>query len=144
MPLSTANFRLQMHSLDNNTPENARLSHPFSPKDSALHLRDHLIALAQKPENSSFKSILRSAAESIRVTAFGYNRATTKRKILRLLKEFHCLEILDIVDETNIKDSEIKAALAELVCESKIRLGKRRRWQEPGKHYNEIYELVIK
>lgn len=91
------------------------------------------------------------AADSVRVKAFGYNRQTTRRKIMKLLIEFHRLEIEDLTDETKIPEKEIKAAISELVAMGsvkhgekfyRVQEGKRRRWQEPGKHYNKLYEAI--
>jgi DNA-binding transcriptional ArsR family regulator len=98
--------------------------------------------LSRRPENSKYKSTLRRAADEIREKAFGYNRQTTRRKILKLLSEFHICEIEDFTEETGIPESEIRAALAELAAENMITVGRRRRWQEMGKHYNEIFELA--
>jgi DNA-binding transcriptional ArsR family regulator len=98
--------------------------------------------LSRRPENSKYKRTLRRAADEIREKAFGYNRQTTRRKILKLLSEFHICEIDDFTCETGIAEPEIRAALAELAAENKIKIGRRRRWQEAGKHYNEIFELA--
>lgn len=138
-----------MHSFDNtHLTQTTRLSHPplnsSAAESPADRLKNLLLSLSRDPENKAYKSILRAAADSVRHTAFGYNRATTKRKILKLLEEFTCLEVVDITDETGIAESEVKAALIELVADGKAVLGKRRRWQEPGKHYNEIYEIPPK
>lgn len=127
-------------------PSNTRLPHPLftsakaadSPAD---HLKDLLLSLSKDPQNEAFRSILRRAADSIREKAFGYNRAVTKKKILKLLGEFECLELEDFVDETHIRKAEVAAAIDELISEEKILRMQRRRWQEPGKHYNDIYYL---
>jgi hypothetical protein len=138
-----------MHSFDNtHLTQATRLSHPIlnssAAESPAERLKNLLLSLSRDPENKAYKAILRSAADNVRHTAFGYNRATTKRKIVKLLEEFHCLELVDITDETGITETEIKAALSDLITEGKVVPGKRRRWQEPGKHYNEIYELAQK
>jgi hypothetical protein len=111
--------------------------------ENADKLKNLLLELSRDPDHSQFKTILRLAADQVRVKAFGYNRATTKRRIVKLLEEFHCLEIEDLMDETGIDANEIKSALIELVEDCKITEGRRRRWQEPGKHYNPIFELVV-
>ncbi len=124
-------------------PSNSGLSHPplLLQKNHAEALKQLLLMLSKRREYSDHRSTLRAAADRIRETAFGYNRSTTKKKILRLLNEFTCLELDDITDETGIAEHEIKAALTDLASEEKITVGKRRRWQEPGKHYNELFEL---
>jgi hypothetical protein len=110
--------------------------------DDSEKLKQLLIDLSKDPKYASHRSTLRMAADQVRVTAFGYNRATTKRKIMKLVEEFHQLEIEDLVDETKIAENEIRAALLELTDEGKLKPGRRRRWQEPGKHYNAIFYLV--
>lgn len=120
------------------------LSHPFSSveeKDQANSLKDLLLQLAKDSPNRQFSTILRNAAESVRNSAFGYNRKVTKNKIIKLLQEFECCELADFVDETKIPSKEILPALEELEKENKIRIELRRRWQEPGKHYNNLYYL---
>jgi hypothetical protein len=129
-------------SFDNPTRNsNSGLPHPPQSLDDEW-LKQHLLSLSKHPELAAHRSTLRSAADRVREKAFGYNRATTKRKILKLVKEYFCLELEDIVDETRIAEKEVKAAIAELLADGKLKKGRRRRWQEPGKHFNDTYELV--
>lgn len=135
-----------MLTFENPPPSNTRLSHPIlssepAAESSADGLKRLLLSLSKEPQNSQFRSILRQAADSVRQQAFGYNRTVTKKKILKLLAEFDCLELEDLVDETRIKSAEIASAIDQLIDEGKILRGKRRRWQEPGKHYNDIFYL---
>jgi acetate kinase len=109
--------------------------------DTAARLKQLLLDLSKEEDYKDFRSIIRAAADSVREKAFGYNRSVTKRKILKLLAEFFALELDDITFETGIGEKEIKAALDDLIKENKIVEGRRRRWQEAGKHYNPIYEL---
>lgn len=135
-----------MHSIENTLPRiDSGFVHPpliseaSASSEPAEKLKQLLIELSRQPEHASFRSILRSAADSVREKAFGYNRKTTRKKILKLLSEFSCLEIVDITDETRISENEVRAALEELIAEGLAVRGRRRRWQEPGKHYNEIF-----
>lgn len=134
-----------MPTIENALPPNdSGFSHPpllhseTAPPD---RLKALLLNLSRQPEYGEYRSILRSAADSVREKAFGYNRQTTRKKILKLLNEFHCLEIDDLTDETRISEKEIRAALDDLIAEEKVIRGQRRRWQEPGKHYNAVYYL---
>lgn len=108
----------------------------------AAELKQLLLNLSKDDANKDFRSILRKAADSVREKAFGYNRTVTKRKIVVLLREFDLCEMEDFLDEIKVSKKEIHFALEELVAEGKITIGRRRRWQEPGKHYNTTYELV--
>jgi hypothetical protein len=139
----THQLKTPSHNPDVPHPEISTLSINTSGTANAEKLKGLLLELSKDPEHAQFKSILRLAADQVRITAFGYNRSTTKKKIIRLLEEFHCLEIEDIADETAIDEREIRAALLELVNEGRIKHGKRRRWQEPGKHYNDIFYLAV-
>lgn len=123
--------------------DNATTSHPVSsfPNDSQ-GLKQLLLELSKRPELAVHKSTLRSAANRVRETAFGYNRSATKKKILKLLQEFYQLEIDDLTDETKIAEKEIRAGLEELIAAGRVKRGHRRRWQEPGKHYNELFLWV--
>jgi predicted Rossmann fold nucleotide-binding protein DprA/Smf involved in DNA uptake len=113
--------------------------------ENALLLKQNLLDLSRLPENKPFKSSLRQAADSIRNTAFGFNREVTKKKIIKLLDAenggYDCLEIDDFIDETGLPETELRPALIELEKAGKIEADKRRRWQEPGKHYNDIWRL---
>jgi hypothetical protein len=129
-----------MHSIENALPlSDSGFVHPPLSTEPAEKLKQLLLELSRQPEHDPFRSILRSAADSIREKAFGYNRKTTRKKILKLLSEFTVLEIVDITDETRISEKEVRAALEELIAEGRVTRGRRRRWQEPGKHYNEIF-----
>lgn len=112
-----------------------------SAETHAAGLKQLLLDLSKDEKNKDFRTILRDAASSIREKAFGYNRAVTKKRICKLLAEFECCEIYDFTDELGLPEKEIKAAILDLLKEEKIVEGKRRRWQEAGKHYNPIYEL---
>lgn len=123
--------------------------HPFlldSEIDSdtrAERLKKLLLDLSKDESvKKDFGSILREAADRVREKAFGFNRGVTKRKIINLIREFEICEMDDFTDEFNLPKKEIFAALDELERENKIVVGRRRRWQEAGKHYNLIYRLV--
>lgn len=124
-----------------NSTAETRPNKTFDSSERAARLKQLLFDLSKEEDYKDYRSILRSAADSVRIKAFGYNRAVTKRKILKLLSEFYNLEIVDLVEDTGIAEKEIKAAVADLIAEEKITEGERRRYQEPGKHYNKIYEL---
>ena len=107
----------------------------------AQKLKQLLLDLSKEEENTDFRSILRDAADKIRTKSFGFNRAVTKRKIINLIREFEICEMDDFLFEFKLPKTEITAALGELIAEEKIVEGRRRRWQEMGKHYNSIYSL---
>lgn len=112
-----------------------------SSQTKAARLKQLLLDLSKEEENKDFRTILRDAAASIREKAFGYNRAVTKKKILKMLNEFELCEIADFTDEFKMPEREITEALDDLLKENKICEGQRRRWQELGKHYNRTFEL---
>ncbi len=112
-----------------------------SASERAARLKQLLLDLSKEEANRDFRAILRDAAASVREKAFGFNRAVTKKRILKLLGEFECCEIDDFTDELGLPEKEIRAALADLLKEEKICEGRRRRWQEAGKHYNQTFEL---
>lgn len=135
-----------MPTLENIPPlSDTTLSHPIlsvsEPTPSAEKLKILLLSLSRDPDNAAYRSILRSAADAIRETAFGYNRSVTKRKVLKLLSEYDCLELSDLTDETGIAEKEIREAIEEMIADGSVMRGRRRRWQEPGKHYNDIFFL---
>ena len=107
----------------------------------AAKLKQLLIDLSKDEEHQDFRSILREAADRVRQKAFGFNRIVTKRKIINLIREFEICEMEDFLVELKLPKKEIKSALDELLKEEKVIEGNRRRWQEPGKHYNLIYSL---
>lgn len=124
------------------SPHVTTRQHPILKAEAAAILLKQILSdLADKPEYRQFRTILKTASEAVREKAFGYNRRTTRRRILKLLSEFHCLELTDITDETRLPEREVREALDEIIASGEISRGKRRRWQEPGKHYNDIFEL---
>ena len=125
-----------------NPPVSAHLQQPDSSSSRAQKLKQLLLDLSNEKENTDFRSILREAAERIRTKSFGFNRAVTKRKIVNLIREFEICEMDDFLFEFKLPKAEITDALGELIAEEKIVEGKRRRWQEAGKHYNLIYKLA--
>lgn len=133
----------------NNLPSiNDNLSHPIfldlplEEKQRAKALKELLLKLSKDENNAAFSPILRAAADTIRERFIGYNRKTTKNKILKLIQEFECCEMIDFVEEYKIDERELRGAIDDLVRERKIRVERRRRWQEAGRHYNELYYLA--
>ena len=128
-----------------NTALNLPVSASFQPigeSDSrAAKLKQLLLDLSKEEINQDFRSILRDAANKVREKAFGFNRSVTKRKIVGLIREFEICEMDDFLEEFKLPKKEVAAALDELEREAAIKTGKRRRWQEVGKHYNTTYEL---
>lgn len=120
-------------------------SHPFlllDKPENAAQLKDLLLALADQEHLAEFKAILRSAANTVKEKAFGYNRKAIKNKILKLLREFERCEMIDFEEEFKLPKREIQAALDELVRESLVRVGGRQRFQEAGKHFSPVYILI--
>jgi hypothetical protein len=109
--------------------------------ETAADLKQLLLDLSKASHLTPFARILREAAENVRTQAFGYNRAVTRKKILKALSEFDCLEMDDLVDETRLPEVELLMALEELIVENVVTTDLRRRWQEPGRHYNVLYLL---
>ena len=124
-----------------NLPVSANIQQSDYNNSRAQKLKQLLLDLSKEEENTDFRSILRDAADKIRTKAFGFNRAVTKRKIINLIREYEICEMDDFLDEFKLPKKEILAALDELQNDGKIIVGKRRRWQEAGKHYNLIYRL---
>lgn len=113
-----------------------------NPETNAANLKQFLIDLSKQEEMREFRGILRKAADSVREKAFGVNRNAVKRRIITLLREFDLCEMDDFLDEIKVSRKEITFALEELISAGKVETGQRRRWQEPGKHYNTTYKLT--
>lgn len=127
--------------LQTETLPTSNISHPISDQNFGKELKDLLLNLAKEQKYKNFGSLLRSTANQVREKSEGYNRKVTKNKIIKLLREFEQCELIDFTDETGIAAKEIKEALQELTKEGIVGSKLRRRWQEPGKHFNEIYFL---
>jgi hypothetical protein len=143
-PLPIQDPHVQTHPVSKSTCQHSAIAKkdPVEDKQSAEELKKLLLDMAAKPEYAPYQKTLRAAAGEVKIAAFGYNRGTTRKRILKLLAEYEQLEIDDLTSETRIAEKEIRAAIEELIAERKIIRGKRRRWSEPGKHYNDIYLLV--
>lgn len=141
-----------MSNIQSTLDQNSDFSHPFfdffnsddSETDRAKKLNKLLLDISREPSMKSFSPSLRAAVDTIRSKFIGYNRNVTKNKILKLIKEFQICEMADFLDEYDIDKKEIRAALDDLIREGKVYADPkgRRRWQEPGEHYNETFRLV--
>ena len=136
-----SNLLLPMNNPDLSRPISANIPQPDLNNSRAAKLKQLLLDLSKDEEHQDFRSILREAADRVRQKAFGFNRSVTKRKILNLIREFEICEMDDFLDELKLPKKEIAAALDELEAEKKILVGKRRRFQEAGKHFNLIYKI---
>lgn len=113
-----------------------------NPEANAAQLKQFLLDLSKRDENKEFRGILRQASDRIREKAFGVNRAVVKRKIVNFLRTYELGEMDDFLDEIKVSKKEIVMALDELLKGGTIETGQRRRWQEPGKHFNTTYQLT--
>jgi hypothetical protein len=120
----------------------ARKPKPVLVVENADRLKQTLLELSRAEENRYFQSVLLAAATAVRETTHGVNPNSARNKIVKLFQEFTSLEMDDLTDETKLAEADIRKVLAKLVDENLIVEGKRRRWQEAGKHYNELWEWI--
>ncbi|HEX8249004.1 MAG TPA: hypothetical protein VF599_12575 [Pyrinomonadaceae bacterium] len=110
--------------------------------ENADKLKQTLLELSRQDENRFFQSVLLAAATEIREKTHGVNSVSARNKIVKVFQEFGSLEMDDLTDETKLSEPDIRKVLLKLEEENLIVEGKRRRWQEAGKHYNELWEWI--
>lgn len=129
------------------------LSHPFLPnlktsqEDKAKQLHRLLLDLAKDESEKELKSIYRRTADFFRDSVFGKSEKQIRACLLEVFKEyfdgetFVALEIENLAEETGISADKLQPVLDQMVARGEVLMGRRRRWQEAGKHYNPIYKL---
>lgn len=135
-------------------PNNSALPHPnltFSPEESekekAQKLKDFLIGLSRQPEVTEYRSIIRQAADSIREKAFGISDRKIETKLLAAFEEYfdgeeyNYLEMSDLIELTGLREKFLTPVLTKMIAKEQVETSERRRWNEPGKHYNDLYRL---
>ncbi|MBS1797824.1 MAG: hypothetical protein JSS81_28645 [Acidobacteria bacterium] len=131
----------------NALPSNFPLSHPTPSEDKARKIHRLLLDMARDESEKEVKSVIRKTADFFRENFFGKTRAQIKAAIVSVLEDYcdgqeaHPVEINNLAELTGIREKELKPALSELAGEKKILVGRRRRFNEPGEHYNLIYKL---
>lgn len=113
----------------------------FCPQ-SASDLESFILSLAAHEGLTAFAPILEDLAKSIHVTAFGFDEKEIEEKVLFALYDHDCLEIENLCELLKMPEKSVLPVVDRLISENVVRTEKRRRWQEPGKHYNPIYYLV--
>lgn len=119
----------------------------LSPQDKAKKIHRFLLDLAKDESEKEIKSIYRQTADYFRDTFFGKSEKQIRSCIIAVLEDYFdgenyvALEIENISEQSGIRVEALQPVLDKMVKESEILLGRRRRFQEAGKHYNPIYKL---
>ncbi len=136
----------------NTLPSNNSLSHPFfsqlnSKEDKARKIHRLLLDFAKDESEKDLKSICRQTADFFREAFFGKTEAQVRTAIIKVLEDYFdgkyytALELEDLAEETRIGAETLLPVIRQMVSEKLIVEGRRRRWNEPGRHYNSIYKL---
>lgn len=118
-----------------------------SPLDKARLLHRLMLDLAKEEPEKQLKSAVRHTADFFREKFFGPTETQIKLRITGALEEYfdgetyRALEIDNLAELTGISEEKLLPVLEKLVADGTIVEGRRRRWQEMGKHYNPIYSL---
>jgi hypothetical protein len=117
------------------------------PDDKAKLLHRLLLDLAKDTSEKEAKWAFRSTADFFREKFFGPTETQIKLHITGVLEEYfdgetyRPLEIDNLAELTGIAEEKLLPVLNKLVADGTILQGRRRRWQEAGKHYNPLYKL---
>jgi len=135
-------------------PFNSALPHPnlvFSPdeteKDKAKKLKEFLIGLSKQPEVVEYRSIIRQCADAVREKAFGISEKRVESRLSEAFQEYfdgenyRFVEMCDLEDLTALSEKILAPVLDKLIKKGIVETSQRRRWNEPGKHYNLLYRL---
>lgn len=117
------------------------------PDEKAKKIHRLLLDLAKNEQEKEMKSIFRQTADFFRDTVFGKSEKQIRSCIIGVLEDYFdgenyvALEIENIAEESGIKIEALQPVLDKMVKKGEILQGRRRRFQEAGKHYNPIYKL---
>ncbi len=124
---------------------------PFSIHDSAstraAKVKQLLVDLSRDEDDKELRSAFRATAEFFRESFFGLTKKQIRTRIKNCLEdyfdgeEYRALEIDNIFELTGIKPEKLQPVLEKMVKQKIVLQGRRRRWNEPGEHYNAIYKL---
>jgi hypothetical protein len=130
---------------------NPNVALPFfqldSSEEKAKLLHRLLLDLSKNTLEKEAKWAYRSTADFFRERLFGVTETQIKLRITGALEEYfdgetyRPLEIDNLAEITGIAEEKLLPVLEKLVADGTLIRGRRRRWQEMGKHYNPIYKL---
>jgi hypothetical protein len=118
-----------------------------SSEEKAKLLHRLLLDLSKDTSEKEAKWAFRSTADYFREKFFGPTETQIKLRITGILEEYfdgesyRPLEIDNLAELTGIAEEKLLPVLEKLVADGTIVQGRRRRWQEMGKHYNSLYSL---
>lgn len=111
-------------------------------KDNARFIIDILNDLAKQAAHQKFRSAIREAKTKIKYLAFGYSKKYIEKQILSELFEYDLLSTENLTELTKIPGKELLPVLKSLKKEKILEKRHQRRWQEPGKHYFDLWKMV--
>jgi hypothetical protein len=118
-----------------------------STDEKAKKIHRFLLDLAKSESEKEMKSFFRQTADFFRDTVFGKSEKQIRSCIINVLEDYFdgenyvALEIENIAEESSIRIEALQPVLDNMVKKGEILQGKRRRFQEAGKHFNPIYKL---
>jgi predicted alpha-1,6-mannanase (GH76 family) len=118
-----------------------------STEDKAKLVHRLLLDLSKDESEKELRSAVRQTADFFREKFFGLTEKQTRSRIMEVLKDYfdgethHALEIDNLAEETGIRAEKLLPVVQRMVQDGILIEGRRRRWQEVGKHYNPIYKL---
>ena len=119
----------------------------FSSEEQARKLYRLLLDMSKDTSEKEAKSAYRRTADFFRESYFGLTQKAMRARIVKFLEEFFDgeiypgLEIENIAEETGIKEETLAPVLDRMVKRKIIVVGRRRRYNEMGEHYNALYKL---
>jgi len=125
----------------------AQIAQTGSTEEKARQLHRLLLDLSKDESEKELRYAIRQTSDFFREKYFGLTERQIKTRILEVMKdyfdgeEYRGLEIDNLAEQTGIKESQLLPVVKAMVAGGILLEGRRRRWQEPGKHYNSIYKL---
>ncbi len=117
------------------------------PEEKAKLLHRLLLDLSKHTSEKEAKYAFRQTADYFREKFFGPTETQIKARVREALKDYFdgetytALEIDNLSELTGVVEEKLLPVLQKMVSEGTLIQGRRRRWQEFGKHYNPIYKL---
>ena len=108
----------------------------------AASLNKLLLKLAKTETDKDLRIAIKDSIKAINHKIFGHTIAEIKATVRELLNEYYSLELVDLCELSGVHEKQMNSVLQMMEDDNLIVRGKRRRWQEMGKHYNDLFSLV--
>jgi hypothetical protein len=110
-------------------------------KTRAESINKLLQKLAKTETDKELRIAIKESIKTIRTRVLGHTIKEVKAIVMELLNDYYTLETADLIALSGVHENQMNFVLQIMEEQNLIEKGKRRRWHEPGKHYNDLWGL---